>query len=157
MCRLVVLVQLGLQEKECHAEDISRLEHQLAKASGDLKQSLAANFDLSDRIAREAAERELAQQVAAEVRQRLAAEKAEAVRAAAEITQLKKMVEERAEKLTSSITELAAFQAAKDEAEAELDHNFEESEELLKQCFDRAVRQAHVLYGGPPASGAFDL
>ena len=67
------------------------------------------------------------------------------------------MVEERDEKLSSSTTELAALQAAKDEAEAELDHNFEESEELLKQCFNQAVRQAHVLYGGLPASGAFDL
>ena len=27
----------------------------------------------------------------------------------------------------------------------------------MKQCFDRAVCQAHALYGGPPASGNFDL
>jgi len=28
---------------------------------------------------------------------------------------------------------------------------------LLKQCFDRAVRQAHVLYGGPPTTGEFNM
>jgi len=27
----------------------------------------------------------------------------------------------------------------------------------LKKCFYRAVRQAHVLYGGPPATGDFNL
>jgi len=118
---------------------------------------LVANNELSARIAREAAKRELAQQEDAETRQRLAAENAEVLRAAAEIAELKKMVEERDEKLSSSATELAALQAAKDEAEAELDLNFEESEELLKQCFDQAVRQAHVLYGGSPAIGDFDL
>ena len=70
------------------------------------------------------------------------------MRAATKIAQLKKMVEERDEKLSSLATELVALQAVKDEAEAELDHNFEESEELLKQCFDRAVCQAFMLYGG---------
>jgi len=29
--------------------------------------------------------------------------------------------------------------------------------ELLKQCFERVVRQAHVLYGGSPPTGEFDL
>ena len=28
---------------------------------------------------------------------------------------------------------------------------------MLKQCFDRAVRQAHVLCGGPPVTGEFDM
>jgi len=68
-----------------------------------------------------------------------------------------KMFEERDEKLSSSADELATIQAAKEEAEAELDRNFEEIEELLKQSFLRAVCQAHVLCGGPPASGDFDL
>ena len=87
----------------------------------------------------------------------MVAEKAKALRVVAENAALKRMVEERDEKLSSSAIELAAVQAAKDEGKAELDQNFEESEELLKQCFDRAVRQAHVLYGGPTATGNFDL
>ena len=61
------------------------------------------------------------------------------------------------EKLSSSAAELAALQVAKEQVEAELDQNYEESEELLKQCFDRAVRQAHVLCGGPPAIGEFNM
>ena len=76
---------------------------------------------------------------------------------AAENTHLKKTVEERDEKLSSSATKLATLKAAKDEAEDELEHNFEQIEELLRQSFLRAVRLAHVLYGGPSASGAFDL
>jgi len=115
---------------------------------------LAANNDLSVRIAQEAAERELAQKDVVEARQHLEVEK---LRAAVELAEVRKMIEERDEKLSSSVTELAALQAAKDQAEAELDENYEESEELLKQCFNRAVRQAHVLYGGPPASGEFDI
>ena len=67
---------------------------------------------------------------------------------AAENIQFKRMVEERDEKLTSSATELATLQAARDEAEAELDRNFNKTEELLKQSFLCAIRQAHVLYGG---------
>ena len=154
MCRSFVLVQNGIQGRDCQAEDVSQLEHQLAEATEDLKQSLAANNDLSVRIAQEAAERELAQKDVVEARQHLEVEK---LRAAVELAEVRKMIEERDEKLSSSVTELAALQAAKDQAEAELDENYEESEELLKQCFNRAVRQAHVLYGGPPASGEFDI
>ena len=78
-------------------------------------------------------------------------------RVVAENTQLRKMVEDRDEKLSSSATELTTLQAARDEAEAKLDHNFDQTEELLKQSFLRAVHQAHVLYRGPSASGTFDL
>jgi len=49
---------------------------------------------------------------------------------------------------------LATLKAAKNEAEDELECNFEQTEELLRQSFLRVVRQAHALYGG---SGAFDL
>jgi len=100
MCRSVVLVQSGIQGRERQAEDVSQLEHQLVEATEDLKQSLAANNELSASIAREAAERELAQKDAAEVRQRLAAREAEVLRAATEIAELKKAVEERDEKLS---------------------------------------------------------
>ena len=133
---------------------MSQLEHQLAEATEDLKQSLAANNDLSVRIAHEAAERELAQKDVAEARRLLEVEKLGAV---AEIAEMKKLVVERDEKLSSSATELVALQATKDQVEAELDENYEEAEELLKQCFDRAVRQAHVVYGGSPTTGNFDL
>ncbi|KAK7335108.1 hypothetical protein VNO80_26879 [Phaseolus coccineus] len=67
------------------------------------------------------------------------------------------MVDERDEKLLSSATELATLQAAKDEAEAELDRNFDQTKELLRQRFLHTVRQTHVLYGGLSASSAFDL
>ena len=143
MCRSVVLVQSGLQGRDRQAEVVSSLE-----------QSLSANTNLSALVATEAAEKELAQREAGEAKRQLEAEK---LRAAAEITNLKKLVEEKSEQLSTSATEMAALQLAKEQAEAELDENYEEAEELLKQCFERAVRQAHVLYGGPPANGEFDL
>jgi len=154
MCRSVVLVQSGLQGQDRQAEDVSALEHKLSEAAEDLKQSLAANTNLSARIAAEAAERELAQRETAEAKRQLEAEK---LRAAAEIANLKKLVEEKNGQLSASATEMAALQLTKEQAEAELDENYEEAEELLKQCFERAVRQAHVLYGGPLATGSFDL
>ena len=97
------------------------MEHQLVEASKDLKQSLATNSELST------------QQDAAEARQHLAEEKAEALRPTTEIVELKQMVEERDEKLSSSASEMVDLRAAKDEAEAELDQNYEDSKELLKQ------------------------
>ena len=69
-------------------------------------------------------------------------------RVAAENARLKRMVEERDEKLSSSATELATLKAARNEAEEELDRNFEKTKELLKQSFLWAVHQAHVFYGG---------
>ena len=105
------------------------------------------------------AEKEKDQQEAVEVERRLGEVKAEMGRVATENIQLKRMVEERDEKLSSSATELATLQAARDEAEAEaeLDRNFDQTEELMKHSLLCAVRQAHVLYGGPPTSSAFDL
>ena len=50
---------------------------------------------------------------------------AEMARVVAENTQLRKMVEERDEKLSSSTSKLATLQAARDETEAELDRNFD--------------------------------
>jgi len=139
------------------AEKISLLEDRLTEASDNMKQSLAANNALSAKIARKGAERKIAQGEAAEVKQLLEEEKAEKLRVVDENASLKKLVEESNQKLSSSVKELAAHQAAKDEVEAELDKNYEDSEELLKQCFDRAMHQTHVLYGGSPASGDFDI
>ena len=61
------------------------------------------------------------------------------------------------EKLAESAAEVLALKTAKAKVEAELVENYDEAEELLKQCFERAVRQAHVLYGGSPTTGEFDL
>ncbi|XP_068497770.1 uncharacterized protein [Phaseolus vulgaris] len=149
--------KLGIQERDRHAENISQLEHEVAESADRLKQALEANSELSEKIAREVVERELAQHDAAEAGCQLGDLKAEMARLVAENANLKKMVEERDEKLSSSADELATIQAAKEEAEAELLRNFEEIEELLKQSFLRAVCQAHVLYGGPSAFGDFDL
>ena len=153
LCRSVVMVQLGIQERERHAEEISRLDHQLAKASGQLQQSLVANSDLSKRWPR----RRKRRREVAEAERLLGEVKVEMARVATENTHLNKMVEEMDEKLSSSATELATLKAAKDEAKDELDRNFEQTEELLRQSFLFVVRQAHVLYGGSSASGAFDL
>jgi len=60
---------------------------------------LAANNELSAKIAREGAEREIAQSEAAEAKRLLEEEKAEKLRVAAENVSLKKLVEERDEKL----------------------------------------------------------
>ncbi|KAK7354329.1 hypothetical protein VNO80_19789 [Phaseolus coccineus] len=128
--RSVVLVQHGLQGRVRQAEDVSQLEHQLAEATEALKQSVAANNELSAKIAKEAAERELAQGEVAEVRRQLDAERSRA--------ELKKLAKERGEKLAASVAEVAALQTAKEQVEAD---------ELMRQCFERAVRQAHVLYG----------
>jgi len=132
----------------------SLLSKGLKVVASGLKTSLAANDDLSASTAREVAQRERAEKDAAEARQLLALAQEEASRAAAEAVKVKKMAEE---KLSSSAAELAALQTAKEKVEAELDQNYDESEELLKQCFDRAVRQALVLYGGSPASGNFNI
>jgi len=150
MCRSIVLVENGIQGHDRHAEDVSQLEHELVEDREDLRHSLAANNDLSASVAQEVAEKELAQRDATEAR---AAKEAEALRAATEIAELKKVVEERDGKLSSSTIELAALQAAEEQVEAELDQNYEESEELL----NRAVRQARVLYGGSSATGEFDM
>ncbi|XP_068498431.1 uncharacterized protein [Phaseolus vulgaris] len=154
MCRSVVLFQGGLVGRERQAEEVSALEHKLSEANHDLEQSLAANTNLLALIATEAAEKELSQKEAAEARRQLEDER---LRAAAEIAKLKELVEERGKQLSASATEMVALQLAKKQVEAELDENYEEVEELLKQCFERAVRQAHVLYGGPPATGEFNL
>jgi len=154
MCRSIVLVEHGIEGHDRHAEEISRMEQELSEARENLKRSLAANDDFSASVAREAAERELAKKDAAEARRLLVSAKEEALRTAAEVVEVKKTAEE---KLSSSAAELAVLQTAKEQVEAELDQNYEESGELLKQCFDRAVRQTHVLYGGPPAVGELNM
>ena len=52
---------------------------------------------------------------------------------------------------------MTRLETAKEGAETELDRNFDQTLELLKQSFLQAVRQAHVLYGGLPTSSTFDI
>jgi len=151
------MIQLGIRERKRQDEEISQLEHEVVEGTDRLKQSLAAHSKLSEKIYREMVDKELAQQEAIDVGRRLGEARAEMDKVATENAKLKRMVEERDEKLSSSATELATLQAAKDEVEPEFDRNFEETEELLKQSFLRVVRQAHVLYGESPTSHAFDL
>jgi len=56
MCRSIVLIEHDIQGRDRHAEDVPLLEHQLAETFEDLKQSLAANSELSAKIAQERAE-----------------------------------------------------------------------------------------------------
>jgi len=51
MCLSIVLVEHGIEGRDWHAEDISRLEQELSEACENLKRSLAANDDLSARVA----------------------------------------------------------------------------------------------------------
>jgi len=109
VCRSIVLVEHGIQGQDRCADDVSLLEHQLAEASTNLKQSLAANNELSAQIAREGVEREIAQREAAEVKWLLATEKAKMLRVATENAMVKNLVEEGKKKLSSSVEELAAL------------------------------------------------
>ena len=57
---------------------------------------------------------------------------AEVERVMAKSNQLKKMVGERDEKISSMGTELARLEAAKNEVEMELNRNYDQTKELLK-------------------------
>lgn len=64
LCCALVMVQLGSQDRESHAEEISRLE--LSEPSASLKQSLAVNSEYVEKLARDVAEKEKVQQEAVE-------------------------------------------------------------------------------------------
>ena len=57
MCRSIVLVEHGIEGRGRNAEDISRLEQEVAEARENLRRSFAANDDLSANAVREAAEK----------------------------------------------------------------------------------------------------
>ena len=90
--RSIVMIQLGCQEGDRHAEEISRLDHQLVEASDHLKQSLVVNTDLSKRLDSEVAEKEKAEQAAAKAGRCLAKVEVEVARVVAENTHIKKKV-----------------------------------------------------------------
>lgn len=59
ICRGLVLAWLGADVWGHRVEEISRLEHELAEASGNLRQSLKANNAYEERLAKEIVEREI--------------------------------------------------------------------------------------------------
>jgi len=65
-------------------------------------------------------------------------------------------MEEADNKISVLHTENSELKAEKKAIKAELDRNFDETLELLNQSFFQVVRQAHVLYNGPPPSDDFD-
>jgi len=129
----------------------------LSEASGILKQSFAAKSQYSEKLARETVEKEKAQEGVAEAERYMVEVEAELERVMIENARLKKMLGERKDKISALGSEVARLEIAKEEAEAELNLNFDQTLELLKQSFLQAVRLAHVLYGGPLTSGAFDI
>lgn len=95
----------GLAEnRDNYAEEISRLEHELSEASSNLKQFLFANSEYAENLAREVAEKEKAQQEAAEVEH-------QAVEMAAEVAQLKKLVGEGEGKISALDAEVTRLEA----------------------------------------------
>ena len=130
----------GGRRSEEPSEDISRLEHELQEAGHNLKQAVEANTTYEKKLCAQVAELELRQNRLAEL------EKADADKVAEVILLRATLMGE----------EAAAEREAKRAAEAEVLKTMEDTMVLIGQSFDLAVRQAEVLYGGPPPSGQFD-
>jgi len=126
MCWALALNHLGYEDQSHHVEEISRLEHELSEASGNLKKSLVANTVYAERLARAEAEREIVEGRMAEVER-------QAANMASGVARLKKGMEEAANKNSVLGTEISELKAKKGAIEAELDRNFEETLELLNQ------------------------
>jgi len=147
--RGLVLARRGADARRCRAEDVSRLEHDLQKAGHDLKQAVEANTTYEKKLCAQAAELELRKDRLAEV------EKADADKAA-EITLLRKALEAADRRAALLEKEAAAKREGKEVADAEVLKTMEDTMVLINQSFDLVVRQAEVLYDGPPPSGRFD-
>jgi len=130
-------------------EEISRLEHELHEAGHNLKEVVEANTTYEKQLCAQAAELELRQSRLAEL------EKADADKAA-EVVLLRKALEAADRQATLVEEEAATEREGKKAAEAEVLKTMEDTMVLINQSFDLAVRQAEVLYGGPPPSGQFD-
>jgi len=107
---------------------------------------MEANTTYKKKLCAQAAELELSQNRLAEL------EKADADKAA-EVILLRKALEAADRRATLIEEEAAAEREAKRAAEAEVLKTMEDTMVLIGQSFDLAVRQAEVLYGGPPPSG----
>jgi len=75
---------------------------------------------------------------------------------AVENARMKKAVEEADKKISVLHVKNSELKVEKGAVEAELVGNIDETFEMLNQSFFQAVRQAHVLYNGPPPSSDFD-
>jgi len=82
-------------------------------------------------------------------------EKADADKAA-EIVLLQKALETAEHRGALLEVEVVAKHREKEAAEAEVLKTIEDTMVLINQSFDLAVRQAEVLYRGPPLFGQFD-
>jgi len=65
---------------------------------------------------------------------------------------LKKVLEEVNNKNSILKTENSKLMSEKEAIEVELDKNIDDTLVMLGRSFFRAIRQAHVLYNGPPPS-----
>jgi len=74
----------------------------------------------------------------------------------AENAQMKKVVEGTYNKILVLHAENSEMKAEKETVKVKLDKNFDDTLELLNQSFFQAVRQANILYNGPPPSGDFE-
>ena len=99
--RSLVMIQLRCQDQDRHAEEISRLEHELSETLGNLKQSLVANSEYAEMLARETAEKKKAQQGVTEAEHHVAEVEAEVATVMTENTRLKRMLGEREDKIST--------------------------------------------------------
>jgi len=143
------LAHRGADARKSRVEDISRLEHDLQEVRHNLKQVVEANTTYEKKLCAQAAELELRQNRLAEL------EKVDADKAA-EVILLRKALEAADRRATLIEKEAATEREAKRAAETEVLKTMEDTMVLIGQSFDLAVRQAEVLYGGPPPSGQFD-
>jgi len=149
ICRGLVLARRGADVRKCRVEELSRLEHELQEAGQNLKQAVEANTTYEKKLCAQAAELELHQNRLAEL------EKADAEKAA-EVVRLRKALEAADHRVTLMGEEVAAEREGKKAAEAEVLKTMDDTMVLINQSVELAVRQAAVLYGGPPPSGQFD-
>jgi len=149
ICRGLVLARRGADARRDRVEELSRLEHELQEAGQNLKQAVEANTTYEKQLCAQAAELELRQNRLAEL-EKVDAEKG------AEIARLRKALEAADHRVTLMGEEVAAEREGKKAAEAEVLKTMEDTMVLINQSFDLVVRQAAVLYDGPPPSGQFN-
>jgi len=143
ICWGLVLARRGADAQRDRVEELSHLEYELQEAGQNLKQAVEANTTYEKQLCAQAVELELRQNRLAEL------EKADADKAA-EVVRLCKASEAADHRVTLMGEEVAANREGKKAAEAEVLKTMEDTMVLINQSFDLAVRQAAVLYGGPP-------
>jgi len=146
---VLALAHLGSENWGHHTKEISRLEHELSEASGNLKQSFANNTKYAERLARADTKQEIVEGRVAELERQVA-------KMVTKMVHMKKVVEEENNKNSVLHAENSELKAEKGAVEAKLDRNIDETLELLNQSFFQVVRKAYVFYNGPPSSNEFD-